>query len=161
MAIRGAIQHTGLTVSNLERSVDFYVRILGCTLIMAQEKTGGYLAEIVGYPGASVKMAHLSDPAGHHVIELFEYVTPEVLPGDLEPRRIGNAHLCFMVSDLDQVYSAIQNEGITFISGPVAVDTGANAGGAGLYLRDPDGITMELFQPAPGTAAYKLLHGEK
>ena len=161
MAIRGAIQHTGLTVSNLERSVDFYVRILGCTLIMAQEKTGGYLAEIVGYPGASVKMAHLSDPAGHHVIELFEYVTPEVLPGDLEPRRIGNAHLCFMFSDLDQVYSAIQNEGITFISGPVAVDTGANAGGAGLYLRDPDGITMELFQPAPGTAAYKLLHGEK
>lgn len=161
MAIRGAIQHTGLTVSNLERSVDFYVRILGCTLIMAQEKTGGYLAEIVGYPGASVKMAHLSDPAGHHVIELFEYVTPEVLPADLEPRRIGNAHLCFMVSDLDQVYSAIQNEGITFISGPVAVDTGANAGGAGLYLRDPDGITMELFQPAPGTAAYKLLHGEK
>ena len=161
MAIRGAIQHTGLTVSNLERSVDFYVRILGCTLIMAQEKTGGYLAEIVGYPGASVKMAHLSDPAGHHVIELFEYVTPEVLPADLEPRRIGNAHLCFMISDLDQVYSAIQNEGITFISGPVAVDTGANAGGAGLYLRDPDGITMELFQPAPGTAAYKLLHGEK
>lgn len=161
MAIRGAVQHTGLTVSNLERSIDFYVRILGCTLIMAQEKTGGYLAEIVGYPNASVKMAHLSDPAGHHVIELFEYVTPEVLPNDLEPRRIGNAHLCFMVSDLDKVYSEIQNEGITFISGPVAVDTGANAGGAGLYLRDPDGITMELFQPAPGTAAYKLLHGEK
>lgn len=161
MVIRGAIQHTGLTVSNLERSIDFYVRILGCTLIMAQEKTGGYLAEIVGYPNASVKMAHLSDPAGHHVIELFEYVTPEMAPADLEPRRIGNAHLCFMVSDLDQVYSAIQNEGITFISGPVAVDTGANAGGAGLYLRDPDGITMELFQPASGTAAYKLLHGEK
>ena len=68
MAIRGAVQHTGLTVSNLERSIDFYVRILGCTLIMAQEKTGGYLAEIVGYPNASVKMAHLSDPAGHHVI---------------------------------------------------------------------------------------------
>ena len=161
MAIRGAVQHTGLTVSNLERSIDFYVRILGCTLIMVQEKTGGYLAEIVGYPNASVKMAHLSDPAGHHVIELFEYVTPEVLPTDLEPRRIGNAHLCFMVSDLDRIYSELQNEGITFISGPVAVDTGANAGGAGLYLRDPDGITMELFQPAPGTAAYKLLHGEK
>jgi catechol 2,3-dioxygenase-like lactoylglutathione lyase family enzyme len=161
MAIRGAVQHTGLTVSNLERSVDFYVRILGCTLIMAQEKTGGYLAEIVGYPGASVKMAHLSDPAGHHVIELFEYIVPEMVQAQLEPRRIGNAHLCFMVSDLDAVYDVIKDEGITFISGPVEVDTGANAGGAGLYLRDPDGITMELFQPAPGTAAYKLLHGEK
>lgn len=161
MAIRGAVQHTGLTVSNLERSVDFYTRVLGCRLIMQQEKTGGYLAEIVGYPGASVKMAHLSDPAGHHVIELFEYITPTVIKTELEPRRIGNAHLCFMVSDLDAVYAVIKGEDIVFISPPVPVDTGANAGSAGLYLRDPDGITMELFQPAPGTSAYKLLHGEK
>jgi hypothetical protein len=28
----------------------------------------------------------------------------------------------------------------------VPVDTGANAGGIGVYLRDPDGITLELFQ---------------
>ena len=161
MVIRGAVQHTGLTVSNLERSVDFYVRILGCKLIMSQEKTGGYLADIVGYPNASLKMAHLSDPAGHHVIELFEYMVPEMVKTELEPRRIGNAHLCFLVSDLDAIYNAIKNEGITFISGPVDVDTGVNAGGVGLYLRDPDGITMELFQPAPGTNAYKLLQGEK
>ena len=161
MVIRGAVQHTGLTVSNLERSVDFYVRILGCKLIMSQEKTGGYLAAIVGYPNASLKMAHLSDPAGHHVIELFEYMVPEMVKTELEQRRIGNAHLCFLVSDLNAIYNAIKNEGITFISGPVDVDTGVNAGGVGLYLRDPDGITMELFQPAPGTNAYKLLQGEK
>lgn len=161
MVFRGAVQHTGLTVSNLERSVDFYVRILGCKLIMSQEKTGGYLAAIVGYPNASLKMAHLSDPAGHHVIELFEYMVPEMVKTELEPRRIGNAHLCFLVSDLNAIYDAIKNEGITFISGPVDVDTGVNAGGVGLYLRDPDGITMELFQPAPGTNAYKLLQGEK
>ena len=148
-------------MSNLERSVDFYVRILGCKLIMSQEKTGGYLAAIVGYPNASLKMAHLSDPAGHHVIELFEYMVPEMVKTELEPRRIGNAHLCFLVSDLNAIYNAIKNEGITFISGPVDVDTGVNAGGVGLYLRDPDGITMELFQPAPGTNAYKLLQGEK
>ena len=119
------------------------------------------MAAIVGYPNASLKMAHLSDPAGHHVIELFEYMVPEMVKTELEPRRIGNAHLCFLVSDLDAIYNAIKNEGITFISGPVDVDTGVNAGGVGLYLRDPDGITMELFQPAPGTNAYNLLQGEK
>jgi hypothetical protein len=32
------------------------------------------------------------------------------------------------------------------------VDTGANAGGIGVYLRDPDGITLELFQ-RPGRPA--------
>jgi hypothetical protein len=65
-----------------------------------------------------------------------------------------------LVSDLNAIYEAIKDEGITFVSGPVEVDTGANAGGAALYLKDPDGITMELFQPGPGTAAYRLLLGE-
>ena len=161
MSIRGAVQHTGFTVSNLDRSVDFYVRILGCKVIMTQEKSGGYLAAIVGYPNATLKMAHLRDPAGQHVIELFEYSVPERTKTDLEPRLIGNAHLCFLVSDLNAIYDAIKDEGIIFVSGPVDVDTGANAGGAALYLKDPDGITMELFQPGPGTDSYKLLMGEK
>ena len=35
----------------------------------------------------------------------------------------------------------------SFVSPPVEVDTGINRGGLALYLRDPDGITVELFQP--------------
>ncbi len=34
----------------------------------------------------------------------------------------------------------------TFVSPPVEVDTGINTGGYGLYLRDPDGILVEIFQ---------------
>ena len=148
MATTGSVHHTGLTVSDLARSVTLYTEILGCTVILEQEKTGGYLADIVGYPDASVKMAMLHDPAGHHIIELFQYLSPEMLVAELEPRKIGNAHLCFLVADLDSLYARIQNKGVTFISGPVRVDTGANAGGAALYMKDPDGITIELFQPA-------------
>ena len=148
MATTGSVHHTGLTVSDLGRSITFYTEILGCTVILEQEKTGGYLADIVGYPDARVKMAMLHDPAGHHIIELFQYLSPEMLVAELEPRKIGNAHLCFLVDDLDSFYARIQNKGVTFISGPVRVDTGANAGGAALYMKDPDGITIELFQPA-------------
>lgn len=156
-----AVQHVGLTVRDRERSVAFYRDLLGCKELFSQEKTGGYLAAIVGYPDASVKMAHLSDPAGRLVIELFEYVHPDLLDADLEPRRIGNAHLCFLVEDLDAVYSRLAAHDVDFFSPPIPVDTGANAGGAGLYLRDPDGITIELFQPAPGTAAHQLMEASK
>jgi hypothetical protein len=38
----------------------------------------------------------------------------------------------------------------SFVSPPVEVDTGINRGGFGLYLKDPDGITVELFQPPGG-----------
>ena len=71
------IHHTGYTVSNLERSLDFYHGLLGLEIVGQQEKQGGYLGAIVGYPDAHVKQAHLRVPGSEHVVELFEYVAPE------------------------------------------------------------------------------------
>jgi catechol 2,3-dioxygenase-like lactoylglutathione lyase family enzyme len=81
----GRVHHTGLTVRDLDRSVAFYRDLLGCSVAMEQDKTGGYLAAIVGYPEASVRMAHLRAPAGELVIELFQYLDPVSIDTDLEP----------------------------------------------------------------------------
>jgi lactoylglutathione lyase len=154
----GRVHHTGFTVRDLDRSVAFYRDLLGCSVVFEQEKTGGYLAEIVGYPEASVRMAHLRAPSGDLVIELFQYLRPATLDTDPEPARIGNAHLCFLLPDLESTYERLSAAGVDFFSAPVDVDTGANAGGRGLYLRDPDGITIELFQPAPSSEAARTIH---
>ena len=141
------LHHTGYTVSDLDRSLAFYRDLLGCEVIATQEKEGGYLAAIVGYPDAHVRMAHLRVPGGDHVIELFEYLTPAGDRAAVEPRNVGASHLCFVVTDLQAVYNALLEQGVTsFVSPPVEVDTGINRGGLGIYLRDPDGITVELFQ---------------
>jgi catechol 2,3-dioxygenase-like lactoylglutathione lyase family enzyme len=140
--------HTGYTVSDLDRSVAFYRDLLGCEVIATQEKQGGYLAAIVGYPDAHVRMAHLRLPDGEHVLELFEYLAPAGSPADVEPRNVGASHLCLLVDDLAAVCERLREQGVdSFVSPPVEVDTGINTGGYGLYLRDPDGITVELFQP--------------
>jgi catechol 2,3-dioxygenase-like lactoylglutathione lyase family enzyme len=142
------IHHTGYTVSDLDRSLEFYVGKLGCEIVAQQEKEGGYLAAIVGYPDAHVRMAHLRAPGAGHVIELFEYLSPDGTRADVEPRNVGASHLCFLVDDLPSVHEELRAKGVdTFVSPPVEVDTGINRGGFGLYLRDPDGITIELFQP--------------
>jgi catechol 2,3-dioxygenase-like lactoylglutathione lyase family enzyme len=147
------LHHTGYTVSDLDRSVVFYRDLLGCEVLATQEKEGGYLAAIVGYPDAHVRMAHLRLPGGEHVIELFEYLAPVGDRADVEPRNVGASHLCFIVSDLRALYASLLERGVTsFVSPPVEVDTGMNRGGLALYLRDPDGITVELFQP-PAAAA--------
>jgi catechol 2,3-dioxygenase-like lactoylglutathione lyase family enzyme len=143
------LHHTGYTVSDLDRSLEFYRDLLGCELLGIQERDGGYLAAIVGYPDAHVRMAHLRAAGSQHIIELFEYLSPTPGRLALEPRNVGTAHMCFVVEDLDATYARLVAAGVEFISSPVDVDMGASAGGRALYLWDPDGIPMELFQLPP------------
>jgi catechol 2,3-dioxygenase-like lactoylglutathione lyase family enzyme len=143
-----SVAHTGFTVADLQRSLAFDRDVLGFEVVMEQEKQGGYLAEIVGYEGAHVRMAHVKLPGSEHGIELFQYVTPPSAPREGEPRDVGPTHICLVVDDLPAVYERLRAAGVgSFFSSPVEVDTGANRGGCALYLRDPDGIILELFQP--------------
>ena len=141
------LAHTGLTVRDLDRSLAFYRDVLGMSVVFQQEKRGGYLAEIVGYEDAHVRMAHLELAGGGHRIELFEYLEPPPRGAASEPRDVGITHVCIAVEDIDAVYERATAAGARPISAPVLVDTGANAGGRGAYVRDPDGIIVELFQP--------------
>src|SRR3954462_2386575 len=151
MSMPRTIHHTGYTVASLDRSLHFYHDLLGLEVVATQEKEGGYLAAIVGYPDAHVRMAHLRVPGTDHVIELFQYLAPQGGKADVEPPNVGASHLCFLVDDLPGLYERLRREGVTsFVSPPVEVDTGINTGGYALYVRDPDGITVELFQPPAG-----------
>jgi len=141
-----SLLHTGLTVRDLDRSLGFYRDTLGMETVFEQEKEGGYLAAIVGYPGAHVRMAHLAFPGDAHRLELFEYLEPPSRGEAGEPRDVGITHVCLLVADVAALSERLRAAGIDFYSDPIPVDTGANAGGVGVYLRDPDGITLELFQ---------------
>ena len=151
MASLSRVHHTSFTVSDLDRSLEFYCDLLGCEIIARQEKEGGYLAAIVGHPSAHVRMAHLRVPGEEHVIELFEYVAPDGVKADVRPWNVGASHICFLVDDLPALYERLVEQGLTsFVSPPVEVDTGINTGGYGLYVLDPDGLAVELFQPPAG-----------
>lgn len=62
--------------------------------------------------------------------------------------RAGNTHLCLTVSDLRACYAALQAQGVHFQSELVTITAGPNQGGLVVYFFDPDGYTLELFQPA-------------
>jgi catechol 2,3-dioxygenase-like lactoylglutathione lyase family enzyme len=142
------LQHTGLTVSDLGRSVEFYRDLLGFELFAEGEREGGYFAAIVGYPGTRVRMALLRPPGSSHHLELFQYLSPPPRTVELEPRLVGMTHVCLIVDDLPRLYERLHGAGVnTFFTPPVEIDHGINAGGYALYLRDPDGIVLELFQP--------------
>lgn len=143
-----SIDHTGLTVSDLDRALGFYRDVLGLELVMQQEKAGGYLAAITGYPGAHVRMAHLTTPGGGR-LELFEYVVPRGSGRPPGTSTIGITHVCLVVADIRETYRKLVDAGAEPLSEPIEIDTGANAGAYGVYVRDPDGIVLELFQRRP------------
>jgi catechol 2,3-dioxygenase-like lactoylglutathione lyase family enzyme len=142
------MHHTSLTVSDLDRSLAFYRYVLGLEVVMQQEKDRGYLAKITGYPDAHIRMAHLKLPSGEHRLELFQYVSPPGTRADVEPHNVGAPHICFLVEDIHTTYDRLQAAGAQVLSEPIELESGVNKGGFSLYFRDPDGITMELFQPA-------------
>ena len=149
------IFHTGITVSNLERSIAFYRDVLGLELVSQWESSQPYLRTVVGYPDAELRIALLRLPggvqsgrSGHH-IELLQYTAPRGVRGDANTYIPGNAHVAFMVTDLDTAYADMKAKGVRFKSAPVAINHGRNAGGKAVYLFDPDDVTLELVQPAP------------
>jgi hypothetical protein len=53
------------------------------------------------------------------------------------------------VADIQALSQRLAEAGVTFISPPTTVTSGVNTGAVGCYLRDPDGVTVELLQPPP------------
>lgn len=151
MQIAGA-DHTSFTVSSLERSLAFYAGLLGCEVLWTREISNEYFRAIVGWPDCVVKAAQLRIPGTTHKLELFEYTQPRGEPADVRTNRPGSAHLALRVADLPAAYAELLAQGVTFRSEPVLIDAGVNRGGYAVYMLDPDGITIELFQPPAGAA---------
>ena len=145
------IYHTGLSVSDLDRSIAFYRDLLGLELVAQWDSSQPYLRTVVGFPDAELRIALLRLPgaagaAGHH-IELLEYRVPRGARGDARTCNPGNGHVAFMVEDLDATYRELRAKGVRFKSAPVEVTHGRNRGAKAVYLLDPDDITLEMMQP--------------
>lgn len=153
MAVKG-IWHFSFTVSNLDRSVEFYCGLLGLEAITRQTQKNEYTAKLVAMPGADLKVAMLrvagwpAGPSRHH-LELVEYVHPRGVKADVATNNTGAPHLAFVVEDLQAEYERLTAAGVRFKSDPVDIAAGVNTGGRTVYFLDPDDITLELSQPPP------------
>src|ERR1700686_5413071 len=139
--------HTGITVSNLERSLAFWRDVLAFELSHMAHQTGELAQEITGVAGAEIKLAVLKTPAGHK-IELLEYLAPpDREHADVRPCDVGHVHVALLVDDLDTILEKIAGSGWKAAGEPQTLKMGPNAGKRVVYVRDPDGTTIEFMQP--------------
>ena len=143
-----AADHTGITVASLERSLAFWQDVLGFELSHRAHHTGDLASEVTGVPGAEISLAVLKGYG--HKIELLEYDAPSDRKHvDVRPCDVGSVHVALLVDHLDAVLSAIAASGWKAAGKSQSLQSGPNAGKRVVYVRDPDGTTIEFMQPPP------------
>jgi catechol 2,3-dioxygenase-like lactoylglutathione lyase family enzyme len=148
-----SVGSVGFTVADLDRSVRFFVDVLGFTPLDEQEIAGDPWERLSGVFGMRARVARLR--LGNEEVELSEYLAPRGRP--VPPDARGNdrsfQHVAIVVGDMARAYARLREHRVAHASsGPQRLpDWNPNAGGIeAFYFRDPDGHFLELIAFPPG-----------
>jgi lactoylglutathione lyase len=143
------LDHVGFAVSDLDRSLAFYLDLLGLESLWERIFEEEYVRTLVGYPTVRLRCAYLKIPGSAVKLELLEYQDVPRVNTQSHRADPGNAHLALSVNDLDSLCRRLKRKGVKFVSESVVSTAGHYKGAKTVYLEDPDGISVQLIQPAP------------
>ena len=143
------VDHIGIPVTDLDRSIAFYSALTGVEPTFVNPMYGEGLSRGAELSDARVRFAMIE--IGNLALELLQYESPD--PGgpfDQPNNRTGSVHIAFEVDDIDAAYERCKAAGIHVNAPPheFTEEDGAPdvIGVRFLYIRDPDGIQLELNQ---------------
>ena len=136
--------HTSFTVADIDKSVQFWTERLGFRAASVSPREGRWQEEVTGVPGALLMVAHLYGH-GHH-IEFIQYLAGAIAGAAPEPALRGAAHVCLETDDIERTWAECLKAGATAQGRIATVTTGAVGGAKAGYIRDPNGILIELLQ---------------
>lgn len=153
-----AVLSIGMTVSDLDRSVDFYTRVLDFEKLGEEEQFGEAYERTVGLFAARSRTAKLK--LGDEVIELTEFLTPRgrAIPADSASNDHWFQHIAIIVGNMESAYQKLKKHKVRHLSpSPQQLpDWNRNAGGIeAFYFADPDGHPLEILHFPEGKGAVK------
>jgi len=139
----------GLTVSDVDRSAEFYARVLGFEKIADVEQAGDPLEQLQGVFGVRLRTARMQ--LGRECLDLTEYLAPRGRPPPADARSNDRyfQHAAIVISDMDRASAALRAARVEHAStGPQRLpDWNPNAAGIrAFYFRDPDRHVLEVIQ---------------
>jgi catechol 2,3-dioxygenase-like lactoylglutathione lyase family enzyme len=138
------IHHVGITVAQLDRSLGFYRDLLGMRVIGRNDDED--VGAIVGLPGARARIADL-DAGNGQVLELLEYLSATEAGHAHRPDLPGSCHVGLQVRDLTSALARLAGAGFLPAGEPARLaDGGVWQDCTVVYLRDPDGVFVELIE---------------
>ncbi len=146
--VRGIVT-VGMTVGSMERSLDFYTRVLDFKKVSDVELAGAELERLQGVFGLRVRVCRIQ--LGAETLELTEYLAPQGRPVPIDSRSNDRwfQHVAIIVSDMDKAYARLREHKVRHASsGPQTLpDWNPDAGGIrAFYFKDPDDHVLEILQ---------------
>lgn len=144
------IAHIGLTVRDLDRSVEFYRDILGLDYKGFMYMEGESTDRLFHGKNIKAKIAYLSPKSCEACpdVELIEFERGEVEVGKPSLFKTSISELCFGVEDIEAFYNMLIGEGVEVMSPVQAFDSSDYGFGKSkaFYFYDPDGNILEAIE---------------
>ena len=154
-----ALDSIGITVSDIDRSVEFFSKVLSFETMSEIEIYGSDYEHLYGLFGMRARIVRMK--LGDESIELTEYLTPKGRPMPVDSRSNDRwfQHIAIIVSDMDKAYQWLRQNKVEHAStGPQTLpEWNKNTGGIkAFYFKDPDQHALEIlwFPPGKGDAKW-------
>jgi len=153
-----SVESVGMTVSDMNASVEFYTRVLTFEKVSDVEVWGEEYERLQGLFGVRMRVVRLR--LGDETIELTEYLAPKGRPIPVDSRSNDRwfQHFAVITSDMEKAYTWLRQNRVQHAStGPQTLPAwNKNAGGIkAFYFKDPDGHALEILQFPGGKGAEK------
>jgi lactoylglutathione lyase len=124
--------HTSIRTSNMDRSINFYTKLLDLKLLSRKE-----------IPQNKAEIVFLQDSqAKGSILELTFYRTQKTFSQPDYEDRIFD-HLAFEVKDMNQTIEAMRKANVTITDEPFTLKA---TGSLIAFVEDPDGTLIELIE---------------
>ena len=137
------IRHTGITVQNLDKMMNFFIKKLGFKLKKKMNERGSYIENMLALKKVNVITAKLKAPDGS-LVELLKfknYKSTKNWKGKIF--FTGPTHIALSVQDLDKSYKILKKKGVKFNAPPqLSPDGFAKV----TFFRGPENIHIELVE---------------
>lgn len=124
--------HTSIRTSNIDKSINFYTRLMGLKLLSRRE-----------IPQNDAEIAFLQDPDGKGArLELtFFRKQKNFVQAEYEERVFD--HIAFEIKDMDETLSVMRKSKVTISDEPYKLGP---TGPVIAFIEDPDGTLIELIE---------------
>ena len=124
--------HTSIRTSNIDKSIDFYTRLMGLKLLSRRE-----------IPQNDAEIAFLQDPDGKGArLELtFFRKQKNFVQAEYEERVFD--HIAFEIKDMQETLSVMRKSKVTISDEPYKLGP---TGPVIAFIEDPDGTLIELIE---------------